>query len=239
MGGDTHAHDTAVALRVLDLRAMYGPKAIITAEQKGGNKKGPDLVCWNCAQIASGNKVREVWVWEFKSANQSAASARESLESGMAVAAADPMRLGRTVKAGPSFAGPRTSVVPNTPNQVVTVYSDQTRNPKENGLEWYTVEDEGMPVSRKDPRWAEGQAAAEAAAIANYASNKHRQRLAADKPVQDDPVTGWAIAGGFGVIAAGACAIGGCAGFLSGLIGAAAKGSRSTPGKKGDYELVG
>ncbi|MFG2012178.1 hypothetical protein ACGFNF_24255 [Micromonospora sp. NPDC048868] len=119
--------DTAIALRVLDLEAMC-PGAAITANQR--SNAGPDLVCWNCASIASGHKVKETWVWEFKAAGQSNAAAVQSLESGMADAANDPLNKNQVVKAGPAFPSPNVGVVPNAPNEIVTVYSDPTPQPE-------------------------------------------------------------------------------------------------------------
>ncbi|RSM41021.1 hypothetical protein DMB66_56490, partial [Actinoplanes sp. ATCC 53533] len=49
-GGSTSAHDTAIALRVLDLQRLYKGAWISVSL---GNAPGADLVCWNCAAIAS------------------------------------------------------------------------------------------------------------------------------------------------------------------------------------------
>ncbi|MEV4465897.1 DNRLRE domain-containing protein [Micromonospora echinofusca] len=237
IGGDSHAHDTAIALRVLDLEAMY-PGAAITANQR--SNAGPDLVCWNCASIASGHKVKETWVWEFKAAGQSNAAAVQSLDSGMADAANDPLNKNQVVKAGPAFPSPNVGVVPNAPNEIVTVYSDPTRNPKENGVERYTVEDNGLPVPLNDPRRQKANEAHDLAATKNYHSNNHRRILEIDQPVQDDPVSGWIVAGLVGVGAAAVCYFL-CPSVGVGAAGAGARGGAGRgvqPGRRGDYDLA-
>ena len=115
--GSGTAHDTAVEMREAVLRVMY-PNAIIDSAIPS-SLHGPDLVCWGCAP-------GEVWVWEFKSENQSMDPA-EMVQHKLQAKADPRTRRGMKVVDGPTFfsiGGPtrQWSVNPAQPNQLVTVY---------------------------------------------------------------------------------------------------------------------
>jgi RHS repeat-associated protein len=234
--GDSHAHDTAVGLRVLDLQTMFGGKAWITATMNAG--PGADLVCWNCGALQSGGKIQAVWVWEFKAEAQADAGAVTSLENGIAWAENNVLRAkvngqGVPVKAGPKFPAPRTGVNRHDPRELVTVYSDQ--RPEKNGLEWYRTDDFDKAFAPNHRYAKESEAGVYAASEENHKSEIHARNLT-QQGVVDDPVSGWAIAGGIGLgVAFGGYAL--LAGF--GVIGGGAALGAVAVGSQADYALAG
>ncbi|MEU8387338.1 RHS repeat-associated core domain-containing protein [Micromonospora sp. NPDC048843] len=203
--GRTSAHDTAIALRVLDLQRQFEGKAWITTNL--GNSAGADLVCWNCAAIKSEGAEQEVWVWEIKAQRQSLSTANKSMEHGMKWArnhilrgwtASGPKRVAQ----GPPFPTPSSGVNNQKVSQVVTVYSDPGSTEEDpTGIEYYRTND----FKEKVPRGHQLRKNTEDAFDATDDSDRDTERhitKAQDTGVKDDPVSGWAIAGGIGLVVA-------------------------------------
>jgi RHS repeat-associated protein len=203
-GGSPQAHDTAIELRVLQLEAMY-PGALISASI--GGVEGPDLVCYNCAAIKSNGTVQEVWVWEITTEGQDTSGKATQLQGYVDQLKQDPLikRGKQNVTQGPAFPAPAgPAMVNGLDNQVVTVRSSD----KHPGLELYKVNDTGNVLAKSDPRREQ----AEKAYAMTYEKNKkfinfYRNMTDPSRlgTAKDDPVTGWAIAGGIGVAAAVIC----------------------------------
>jgi hypothetical protein len=166
--GNSLAHDTAVLLRVAELNRMYGGKAIVTYNI--GGKSGPDLVCWNCAQLRGakpGTEEDQVWVWEVKargevyaggSGSSGVYKAQKDLPNHLRQAENDYLAEGRTAVPGMPFPAPSgPAVVLGRPDQLVTVESAAW------GVEVYDV-DEGNAIAV--PTDAEYAASLEAAGVA-------------------------------------------------------------------------
>jgi hypothetical protein len=203
VAGNAHAHDTAIALRVLDLQLMY-PGAWITANQHASG--GADLVCWNCAAKATHGAKQEVWVWEFKAVQQSDSTAYISLNEGIEWAKASPLKAKNAVVVpGERFPHESSSVVPNNPDEIVTVYSESNPN-KQSGVEWYEVKKYKKPFALSSPEYKKGYEAHVAAIDVNNDTEQHRMNLT-EPGLVEDKVSGWAFAGGVGVV----CALGGWA----------------------------
>lgn len=176
--GSSEAHDTAIALRMVALHAAY-PDAIIQGSIPS-NLGGPDLVCWGCAP-------GQVWVWEFKSENNTHGEvtfAREILHH-MLQAERDPRTGTDKVVAGPTFASiglPPMQVGANhaNPNQLVRVYDYSP------GIQLYGVDENDDDEKARRDSVEETEAAGAIAAQLNDEAEKALE--AALNPPQ--PTTG-------------------------------------------------
>lgn len=176
--GSPQAHDTAVALRVLDLEQEFNGIAQVSTAI--GGVAGADLVCWNCAAWASNGKSTDIWVWEVKSVQDTAADATASLNGGIAAARQDPLAKNGAagsfnVVPGRAFPHETGGMVAGISNQVIIVYSDPTRDPQRNGVELYEVDDTGTPLFANDPRREKTDAAVDMAALQNKRSDNDRK----------------------------------------------------------------
>jgi hypothetical protein len=84
-----HAHGTAIAMRVLDLRRRFPTAGITTRINDDENPA--DIVCWNC-------DPNEVWVWEFRHSSLAAGAVVPELPS----IRSDPRAAGKAVVPGPN-----------------------------------------------------------------------------------------------------------------------------------------
>jgi hypothetical protein len=200
--GRTSAHDTAIALRVLDLQREFQGRAWITTNL--GNSPGADLICWNCAAEKSGGKVQEVWVWEIKAAAQSPSTAAKSMRLGIEWAEKHVLR-GRSggqpkpVVPGRPFPLPSTGVNNQKVNQVVTVFSDpQATESTPTGVEYYQTYDYKKKVPQGHEYRQKTADAFDAVADAEEEERGHIEK-AQDTGVKEDPVSSWGIAGGIGI----------------------------------------
>ncbi|GIF18173.1 RHS repeat-associated protein [Actinoplanes tereljensis] len=201
--GSTAAHDTAIGLRVLDLQRLYkGAWITVNLGQKGG----ADLVCWNCSTKAGG--PAEVWVWEIKAEKQKD-KALDSLNKGMTWAYGHTLYnvfakgSALPVRPGQPFPTPSASVSQGKYNQIVTVYSDPdatVSNPT--GIEYYRTDDFDEMVPAGHHYHQQKEAAVMANTQAELDTKRHVTKAADTVGVKDDPVSGWAIAGGIGVATA-------------------------------------
>jgi RHS repeat-associated protein len=205
--GRSSAHDTAIALRVLDLQRKYDGKAWITTNL--GNQPGADIVCWNCAAIQSHMDCQptrlEVWVWEVKAEGQRPSRAQESLQHGIEWAENHILRGNdengpKPVKPGLPFDTPSVGVNNQKTDQLVTVYSDSaSTKDKPTGIEYYHTDDHEKIIPRTSKYREQTAEAFDAVTQANKDTLSHMKK-AGTNGIKEDTATSWGLAGGIGIV---------------------------------------
>ncbi|MEV6527644.1 RHS repeat-associated core domain-containing protein [Longispora sp. NPDC051575] len=183
--GNGAGHDTAIALRVLELQTKYGPAASISSDVPSTH--GADLICWNCSSISGGPD--EVWVWEMKPdepryLGKSAVSA-QSILNGKINAAKDPRALGRMVDDGPDFGTIRVSTNGMKSSQLVTVRDSGTK-----GLQVYKLHQGEKRYSKRSTYYKLAVQAIDAADDANLTADKALARMYEQKMAYMDKLAG-------------------------------------------------